>query len=250
MWLGRNTLLVPTDPSSTKGRIVQAVRRSDEPALSSNQIAAEVDLSQRTVNNHMDDLVESGRLEVTKIGNANAYYLPTDSKSADHTCVRCGRAIYRDHAYAKLELSEYKTHRHDPDTPPSLYIICRLCLNDVVNFLHSSDGSIGDYPWVHSWNIPSDQLDEVRLDDDTRTSPLEDILLTEAEEVVFDGLRAYDDGSGTPVMELVTFMYRDDIAEGYSLDSELDEEKIREVVSQLEEKGLAYRGDHGWRPAK
>jgi biotin operon repressor len=241
---------VSTDSSSTKGRIVQTVRRSEEPALSSAQIAAELGFSKRAVNDHMDDLVESGRLKVTKIGNANAYYILSDSASADHTCVRCGRAIYRDHAYAKLELSEYKTQRHGPDTPPSLYIICRLCLNDVVNFLHSLDGSIGDYPWVHSWNIPNDQLEEVRADDDTRTSPQEDILLTEAEEVVFKALQAYDDGTGTPIMELVTFMYRDDIAEAHSLDSELDEEKIREVVPQLEEKGLAYHGEHGWRPAK
>jgi hypothetical protein len=59
-------------------------------------------------------------------------------------------------------------------------------------------------------------------------------------QIDFPAAKAYDDGTGTPIMELVTFMYRDDIAEAHSLDSELDEDKIREAVPQLEEKGLAY----------
>lgn len=47
---------------STKRRIIDVVRTSEHPVLTAADIASETGLQKRTINNHVDELVDAGRL--------------------------------------------------------------------------------------------------------------------------------------------------------------------------------------------
>lgn len=50
-------------------------------------------------------------------------------------------------------------------------IFCRFCHSEFVSWAHGDDGSMGEYPFVHSWDLPTSQLVEVRDDPEILTMP-------------------------------------------------------------------------------
>lgn len=108
--------------------------------------SAQEDLRKRTINNHVDELVAAGHLVKKPAGQAFVYYLADrETRSRQHTYTRCGWAIYRDTAYATIELTEYHERPHDSTGPPAQFVLCRVCQNDVVNAIMGNDQNIGDY---------------------------------------------------------------------------------------------------------
>jgi len=236
--------------SSTKRRIIDAVRTSEEPVLTAAEIAGETGLQKRTINNHVDELVAAGRLKRKSAGQAFVYYLADrETRDRQHTCTRCGWAIYRDTAHATIELTEYHDRPHDPTSPPTQFVLCRVCENDVVNAIMGNDQNIGDYPYVHAWNIPQDQLHELREDDSIQTFP-EAASVGGPGEVVLEGIRSLGADSGVMAPELVEFLTSDEIVDARDDDLDLEGERIRDEISTLEGLGLIYLADTGWRPAK
>lgn len=128
-------------------------------------------------------------------------------------------------------------------------MVCRVCQNDVVNAIMGNDQNIGDYPYVHAWNIPEDQLQELREDDSIQTFP-EAASVGGPGEVVLEGIRSLGADSGVTAPELVEFLTSDETVDARDDDLDLDGERIRDEISTLEDLGLIYLADEGWRPAK
>jgi hypothetical protein len=241
---------MPDNATSTKRRIIDAVRTSEEPVLTAAEIAGETGLQKRTINNHVDELVAAGRLKRKSAGQAFVYYLADrETRDRQHTCTRCGWSIDRDTAYATIEVTPYHDRPHEPSDPPSQFLVCRVCENDVIDAIMGEDQNIGDYPYVHAWNIPEDQLHELREDDSIQTFP-EAASVGGHGEVVLEGIRSLGAESGVPAPELVEFLTSDETVDARDDDLDLDEDRIRDEISTLEDLGLIYLADKGWRPAK
>lgn len=186
--------------TDTKERVIRTLGKSDEPVMSASMIAEEMDVSVKTVNNHVDDLIEDGRIETSQIGNATAYYLASSDVYGEgrgtHTCGRCGRKVSPSLDFAKIEYETYFVHRNPEDSTSTFYIFCRFCYADFISWIEDPN-AIGSYPFVHSWDIPDPQLEEVREDDDTPTSPGREFLGTDEEailDIIEDLESEYDDG--------------------------------------------------------
>lgn len=191
--------MVSGSTNETKDRIVRAIRNADKPVLSAADIADRADYSKRTVNNHITRLVEDGPVEATEVGNATAYFI---SKSEyprhdlpDHHCKRCGREVNSTDDLSRVAT----TLEYGNDKTTYNYILCRFCQSDLTSWLHGDDGSMYEYPHVHKWNIPDDQLEEVREDEDTQTmtdrnGTLDDIVWEVHEAVVELGGDTLDEG--------------------------------------------------------
>lgn len=172
--------------TGTKDRILRVLRDSKEPAMSASMIADEIDMSVKTVNNHVDELTAEERIETSKIGNATAYYpVSSDVYSESRgkkTCKRCGRIVRDGYDFAKIEFERY--FEQSPDTSEAtFYIFCRFCWSDFIGWIHDP-GTIGEYPHVHSWSIPEAQLEDVREDDSIDTSPSREYLEDDEEELL------------------------------------------------------------------
>jgi hypothetical protein len=161
--------------TDTKERIVRTLRNADDPALSAKKLAEELDVSVRTINNHVDGLVAEGRVETSQIGNATAYYIPFEDlpahKKPDHTCARCGREVDEGHDFAKLEVDTYFFRGNLESETSDFHLFCRFCYSDFVSWAHGDVGAVGEYPFVHSWELPTSQLIEVREDPEIETTP-------------------------------------------------------------------------------
>lgn len=157
----------------TRERIITELRRTDKPALSAANLSEKLDVSVRTINNHIDGLVEDGKLQTHQIGNATAYYLkdteiPAHNKP-DHYCKRCGRAIDGIHDYAKIGNETYFTDiRREPGTA-DFFILCRFCHEDLIAWIHNDTALMGDYRGVDRWDIPEEQKQEVKTDPEIDT---------------------------------------------------------------------------------
>lgn len=182
----------------TKDGIVRTLRNTDEPALSASVLADELDVSVRTINNHVDDLEAKERVATTQIGNATAYYIPFEDLPAhgkpDHICARCGRETDERNDFAKVETDTYFVDGPRESELADFYIFCRFCYSDLVSWV-SDPAAIGEYHSVHSWEIPWDQLDEVRNDSDTPTKPpWEPTWLDDEGELIYDLITEREEG--------------------------------------------------------
>lgn len=189
---------------STKERIVRTLRSTSEPALSAKDLADSLDVSVRTVHNHVPDLVEDERIESTQIGNATAYYVPFEDlpshKKPGHTCKRCGRTTSM-YDFSKIEMDIYfESGKLEPDTA-DFHIFCRFCYSDFISWSHNDPNAMGEYPRVHLWNIPEDQLFEVRDDPDILTWPGED-RMDEREQEVHEFVKAHGEDEGMTIPEM------------------------------------------------
>lgn len=159
----------------TGDRIIHTVRNAEKPALSAADLAEELDVSIKTINNNLEPLVDQGKIETTQIGNATAYYI-SDSEipphqKPDHTCARCGRDASGSFDIGKIQLETYFTRNNIDQETPDFYILCRFCYSDLVAWLFRDEYHMGKYPDVHSWNIPGDQLNDVRNNPDVKSAP-------------------------------------------------------------------------------
>ncbi|WP_336328715.1 winged helix-turn-helix domain-containing protein [Halovenus sp. HT40] len=157
-----------------KAQISSVLRNTNKPALSAQDLANELDVSVNTINNHVSEMVENGRIETAQIGNAAAYYIPFDDlpphKKPEHTCHKCGHTT-DGYDFAKVE---YDTYFEDGSTEESIadfYILCRPCYSDFVSWAYGDIGSMQEYPRVHSYDISEKQLFELRDDPDVPTTP-------------------------------------------------------------------------------
>lgn len=173
---------------SKKEQIVRKLRSSDKPALSAKDLAEHLDVSVRTVNNHLPDLVEEGRIETTQIGNATAYYIPFEElpshKKPQHSCKRCGRTTDLND-FAKVEHQTYFGNSEIETEAVDFSLLCRFCYSDHISWVHNDEAAMGEYLYVHTWDIPEKQLQEVREDPDIETCPPVDAL-DETERALYD----------------------------------------------------------------
>ena len=163
--------------SETTDRIVRKLRGADKPAMSAADLADELGVSVKTINNNIEELIGRGEIETTQIGNAKAYYIPDSDlpshKKPDHTCHRCGREANDIDDVAKIDLDIYFDDGGlEPETT-DFYVLCRFCYSDLVSWLYGDDGSMRDYQRVHSWNIPESQLQQARNNPEIQTRPEE-----------------------------------------------------------------------------
>lgn len=161
--------MVSGSTNETKDRIVHTIRNADTPVLSASDIAERADFSKRTVNNHIGDLVEDGRVQSTKVGNATAYYVAQEDyprhQLPDHRCKRCNRKIYDIYDLTRVAT----TLEYGDDKTTFRYILCHFCEADLTAWINGDDGSMYEYPRVHTWDIPDEQLEEVRNDEEIET---------------------------------------------------------------------------------
>lgn len=183
-----------SDPD-TKNRIMQELRNTNEPALSARMLSDKLNVSVKTINKHVDGLVESGHIETSEIGNATAYYIPfTDlptHKKPDHTCGRCGREVNEHYDFARIEYDTFFGRRNPEDSTSTMYIFCRFCYSDFISWVEDP-GMVGQYRGAHGWNIPVEQLEEVRDDPETKSAPNPEVL-DDDEQSVFEFIKANED---------------------------------------------------------
>jgi len=157
-----------------KHKILKTIRQRDEPALSASTIAERTDISVKTVNKHLSTLVEEDRVQSTQIGNAQAYYVQyedlPDFDKADHLCVKCGREVYTTYDFARIDVTRYYREPQPDEGIPDFKILCRFCQTDLIKWIEG-DRLEAEYPFVHSWDLPNDQLEEVRNDSTVESSP-------------------------------------------------------------------------------
>lgn len=194
--------------SDTKQRIVSELRTTDKPALSAQMLAEELDVSVRTINNHIDELVAEERIQTSQIGNATAYYVPFSDQhffdKPDHACVRCGRAVHTAYDHAKIEFTTYFENGNTSPEEADFHVFCRFCFSDFTDWVYQDTESIGDYPYVHGWDLPGDQLEQVREDDDVITAP-DPEYLTGASKFVYQFVKGKenDHEDGVPKDEII-----------------------------------------------
>lgn len=234
--------------TDTKDRIVRTLRSADDPALSAKKLSDELDVSVRTINNHVDDLVADKRVATTQIGNATAYYVPFEDlpnhKKPDHICARCGREVNERHDFLKVDMDTYFVRGNFEEESSDFFIFCRFCHADFISWV-MDPAAIGEYPFVHSWDIPTDQLREVRDDPDIETTPSgrehldeEPLMLLEFIEKQWKS-GEYD--RGVPKHEVV------DYAESQGLHSV----KIRQAIKRLRNGGYLFEPTYQFfQPAK
>lgn len=194
----------------TKERIVRKLRNTAEPALSASLLADEVDVSVKTINNHVDDLIDEGTIETSEIGNATAYYVPFSDlpshKKPSHTCGRCGRDTKGIYDHAKIEYETYFDRGNSEDTVPTFYVFCRFCYSDFISWIEDP-AMVGNYMSAHGWDVPFSQLKELREDPDTVSAPKLAGLSDDA-RTVFDYIKDREDEGelGVPRHEILEFI--------------------------------------------
>lgn len=202
----------------TKSSIVHTLRRTDDPALSAKTLADKLDVSVRTINNHIDHLVEEDRVATTQIGNATAYYIPFDDlpnhTKPDNSCRRCGRAVDEVYDFAKLDASTYFARNNYGEETADFYIFCRFCYDDFVSWIEDP-GTIGEYPYVHAWDLPRGQLAEVRDDPEVVTEPGEPKYLDDAPQLLLAYIEDNEDEweRGVPKYELLEYAVEEGLLE-------------------------------------
>lgn len=225
--------------TDTKESILRQIRNTDKPAVSAAQLADEIEVSVHTINKHVESLVDEDRVQDTKIGNATAYYIPyTDlpsHKKPDHTCARCGRDINTLNDFAKITVDRYYNRHSRAMGEADFYVFCRFCQHDLVGWIYD-EGAIGDYYDVHGWDIPREQLEEVRNDPDIRTAP-DDLyhLSDEQKQAYYVIEETQEDSEGGWVPE-------DEVLHRLSEIHGIHEKVAEQAVNQLSMNGFI---DHG-----
>jgi hypothetical protein len=193
-------------PDDTKRQIRTTVERADEPALSAKQIAERTGLAVKTVNTHITALTESGELATTQIGNATAYY-PNRVRggsrgSHQHQCRRCGRAVIKQKDMARVDVRHF--YGESPGVSEhEFYLLCRFCESHLSAWLFG-DTNRG-YPYVHKWDIPTDQLRDIQEDETVRTTPPQARSLPAEEKQIYDLIRRIEqdhDEDAAPAAEV------------------------------------------------
>ncbi|MFC6964931.1 hypothetical protein [Halocatena marina] len=151
---------------------------------------------------------KESRLETTQIGNATAYYVPFEDlpshNQPDHTCRRCGREVSEVYDFAKLDVETYFDKRGSRSDSTFFEIFCRFCYTDFLDWIHDPS-AIGDYPQAHAWDIPSDQLDEVRENEDIQTTSENTEWLPDERRVLYEFVKETDneDDQAVPEHEII-----------------------------------------------
>ena len=162
---------------STRERIVQKLQSTDDPAISAAKLAEELEVSVCTINNHVDDLVENGRVQSLRIENATAYYIPASQQAdylkPDFYCARCGRSIDSIYDFAKVECDRNFLNEGE-DPTGDFHIFCRFCFKDFNNWMNKPKSCM-EYPFIDEWDIPEDQRQEVKSDPEIVTEPSSDL---------------------------------------------------------------------------
>lgn len=194
------------EQESKKEQIVRKIRNSDKPALSASDLAEQLDVSVRTVNNHIPNLVEDERIETTQIGNATAYYIPFEDlpshKKPRHTCKRCGRTTSL-YDFAKVEHDIYFEYGNIGSGSANFSLLCRFCYSDYISWVNNDTATMGNYPHVHRWNIPEKQLREVRDNPDIDTHPAVDNLNRQNREL-YELVKEFGGDEAVPVEKIRT----------------------------------------------
>jgi hypothetical protein len=243
-------------PDDTKRQIRTAVERADEPALSAKQIAERSGLAVKTVNNHIGVLTESGDLASTQIGNATAYYA-TQVRGGTHTehrhqCRRCGRAVTQTRDMVRLDVRQFYEQSSEV-SEHYFYLLCRFCNSDLTAWLF---GDVeGDYPRVHQWNIPADQLRDIQEDETVRTTPNGTVQVSTEEKEIYDLIRRIeqDHDGGAPKSEVTAEYARvNNIdTEDWGLNEEIQAHNvIKKLIDRLVGRGWIERGSNTYRTAR
>jgi DNA-binding transcriptional ArsR family regulator len=220
----------------------RALRNTSEPALSAKQLADKIDVSVKTVHNHISDLVDEGAVETTQIGNATAYYdsrLKEHPSKVNHQCNMCGRSIKRPMDMAKLEIEQFFNDSASVSSGTFL-LLCRFCFKDVMDFVYEGNSEPGPYTNVHSWNITDSQLRDVQEDPDIGTTPTVSVR-DEHELEVYDVIdEITEDRHGASIAHITGQI---------GAETDLERRKVRQSVESLYKSGWLERNRMGYKPA-
>lgn len=227
------------------------------------RLAEKLDVSVRTINNHVDQLIEDDRIAATQIGNATAYYVPFSDMPAhrkpDHTCARCGREVNETHDFAKIETKTYFTDGQQDPSVADFYIFCRFCYADLVSWI-LDPATVGCYPFAHSWDIPTEQLEEVRNDPDVETAyPIEKATLTDEEQTVYNIIASTNETTtenesknedDKPDDRVADPIHQETVIET-AVDQDLHRQQAENTLRRLKQRGFLFEPQiHTYLPAK
>lgn len=228
----------------TPTRILEAVKSSSEPALSAKQIAERLGVSVKTVHNNITELVESGSLQTTEIGNATAYYTGSDDTREGgemHSCKRCNRRVEPFRDLARIDLKCQFEDSRDVSRE-EFYILCRFCYSDLISWLFGDTGMIGYHSSVHSWDIPEEQLKEVQEDKDKVSMPRTDSYNEFKLEVLDTIVDMYEEGSeGVSSSKIAAEM---------GINSMDEKMEFNQCLQSLETTGAVQKSFLGYVPAQ
>jgi Fe2+ or Zn2+ uptake regulation protein len=218
--------------SDTRRKIMSTVEQAAEPALSAKQIADRMEVSVKTVHNHISQLVESDTLETTQIGNATAYYserITEHPADVNQQCSRCGRSVRRVQDMAKVDIETYFEDSISASTN-TFRLFCRFCYEDWDDWVFGHHNEIGNYPLVHSWDIPAEQLRDVQEDPDVLTTPDVGVYDDRALELynIIDDWESETGERGMPVEE---------IYDRFCAEGKLSRKKARSHLNTLKSRG-------------
>lgn len=219
---------------NTAEEIVRELRGANKPALSASDLAELVEVSPRTINNHVGDLVDQGRIKTTQIGNANAYYIETESSEKfDYTCLRCSRGISKERDFIKLDIDDYRSMGGRGANDDDFFLFCRFCYEDFISWIFDP-GAIGDYSRVHSWDIPEEQLVEVREDDSTQTAPDRDFFhFPDGAEEIFEVIEETYEETDEPITKAELF--------NTCVSGAQSEFKVEQLLNELTRSGFIFK---------
>lgn len=217
----------------TPQRIVSHLRSTGEPAVSASTLAEKLDVSVRTINNHVDGLVEEEKIETTQIGNAAAYYIPYDDQPRhsrpEHTCKRCGRTAGPLDDIVRMDVNLYFENGGYEDGEADFYTLCRFCYSELVHWLYDGEPR-KDYKQVHSWRIPENQLKEVQSDPDLQTAPSREYL-DDAQVQIVEYIEEQEGDNGVSESELIS----------KTEDWGMIESVAKQQLDRLRRRGYIYR---------
>lgn len=220
-----------------EANIVEELRSANEPALSAKDLSESLDISVRTVNNYLDKLIKKERIKQTQIGNASAYYVPFEDlpsySKPDHTCKKCGRSINNYYDFAKIDINTYFQYGNIEDRGCDFYIFCRFCFEDFI-FMIYEPSKMGEYSDVHSWNIPDNQLEEVRNNPDVITSRGEPNSQNGDFNAAYQYIKNYEDKHEFGVHETDIINYLVEERDVYEVEAE-------RLVKQLHKTGYLHK---------
>jgi hypothetical protein len=222
--------------SDTRQRILRTLRKTEEPALSAADLAEELQVSVKTVNNNVTSLIDDDEIATTQIGNATAYYiepedLPAHSKP-EHTCKRCGRDASGTNDQARIDTETYFVGQNREPSTLDFYVLCRFCYADLVRWLHNDDGAMGNYPFAHSWEIPESQLRDVRDNPNIESAPdRTDVYVDEYKQMAAEVLNSLVDDPDEPISKSKLRS---------RLNEELSPRKAKKAYAYLESTGHFY----------
>jgi hypothetical protein len=155
---------------------------------------------------------------------------------------------------ARLDLYEFFGEEVGVSTH-AFYLLCRFCKDDLDAWLFGDENR--GYPFVHRWNIPTEQLRDVQQDEAVVTSPGPELALMDASlkqlyDIIREQEQAADNGwaDETPVHFEYAEQQGIDTGEWGPEDRVRVSRLVNESIRDLIHRGWLEKGPNGYRTAR